>query len=170
VQLGQRAGDEYIVLNGLKPGEHVVTSANFLVDSESQLQAAIGSFVPPPPGAGAAAAVNGLAIQNATQVEFNTDPSPARKGMNLYRAQLKRADGSPLTGADVSVRSYMPGMPEMGMAAMNVVTPLKEKGGGTYEGATRLESGGTWQITVTATKNGQPIATKQLTLIAEGGM
>src|SRR6516165_1701415 len=61
VQLGQRAGDEYIVLNGLKPGEHVVTSANFLVDSESQLQAAIGSFVPPPPGAGAAATVNGLA-------------------------------------------------------------------------------------------------------------
>ena len=170
VQLGQRAGDEYIVLNGLKPGEHVVTSANFLVDSESQLQAAIGSFVPPPPGAGAAATVNGLAIQNATQVEFNTDPSPAYKGMNTYRVQLKGADGSPLTRAEVSVRSYMPGMPEMGMAAMNVVTPLKEKGGGTYEGATRLESGGTWQITVTATRNGQPIATKQLTLIAEGGM
>src|SRR6516162_213285 len=55
VQLGQRAGDEYIVLNGLKPGEHVVTSANFLVDSESQLQAAIGSFVLLQPGAGEAA-------------------------------------------------------------------------------------------------------------------
>ena len=51
VQLGPQAGDEYIVLKGLKAGEHIVTSANFLVDSESQLQAAIASFAPPSPGA-----------------------------------------------------------------------------------------------------------------------
>ena len=37
-----------------KAGEQIVTSANFLIDSESQLQAALGSFAPPPPGAGAA--------------------------------------------------------------------------------------------------------------------
>ena len=64
----------------------------------------------------------------------------------------------------------MPAMSEMGMAAMNVVTRLNEKGNGSYEGQTKLESGGSWQITVTATKNGQPIASKQLTLLAEGGM
>src|SRR5208283_1518812 len=49
IQLGSRAGEDYIVLSGLKPGERIVTSANFLVDSESQLQAAIGSFTPLPP-------------------------------------------------------------------------------------------------------------------------
>jgi Cu(I)/Ag(I) efflux system membrane fusion protein/cobalt-zinc-cadmium efflux system membrane fusion protein len=170
VQLGQRAGDEYVVLAGLKPGERIVTSANFLVDSESQLQAAIGSFVPPPPGAGQAAAVNGPSAQTATQLEFTTDPSPAHKGTNLYRVQLKEVDGSPVTGAEVSVRSYMPAMPEMGMAAMSVVTRLNEKGNGTYEGQTKLESGGSWQITVTAMKNGQSLVSKQLTLLAEGGM
>jgi Cu(I)/Ag(I) efflux system membrane fusion protein/cobalt-zinc-cadmium efflux system membrane fusion protein len=169
VLLGQRAGDEYIVLSGLKSGEHIVTSANFLVDSESQLQAAIGSFVPPPPETGASAAMNASAAQTTTQIEFTTDPS-LRKGMNTYRVQLKGTDGSPVTGAEVSVRSYMAGMPEMGMAAINVLTRLNEKGSGTYEGQTKLESGGTWQITVTATKNGQSIASKQLTLIAEGGM
>src|SRR2546426_404231 len=58
VQLGLQAGDQYIVLKGLKAGERIVTSANFLIDSESQLQAAIGSFVPPPPGAGAASTMN----------------------------------------------------------------------------------------------------------------
>ena len=94
------------------------------MDSESQLQAAIGSFVPPPPGAGQAAAVNGSSVQTTIQVEFTTDPSPAHKGANLYRVQLKNPDGSPVTGADVSVRSYMPAMPEMGMAAMNVMTRL----------------------------------------------
>ena len=170
VQLGQRAGDEFIVLSGLKQGERVVTSANFLVDSESQLQAAIGSFVPPPPGAGAAAAMNAPASQAAAQVELTTDPSPPRKGTNLYRVQIKGPDGSPVTGATVTLRSYMPAMPDMGMAARNVVTELNEKGNGIYEGQVKLESGGTWQITVTATKNGASVAVKQLTLIAEGGM
>lgn len=84
--------------------------------------------------------------------------------------QIKGADGSPVTGATVSVRSYMPAMTEMGMAAMNVVSQLSEKGNGIYEGQVKLESGGTWQITVTATKSGAAVAVKQLTLIAEGGM
>jgi len=56
------------------------------------------------------------------------------------------------------------------MAAMNVATQLHEKGNGLYEGQTTLESGGTWQITVTATKNGVAIGARQLTLVAEGGM
>src|SRR6267142_2165423 len=58
VQLGSRAGDDFIVLKGVKAGEEIVTSANFLIDSESQLQAALGTFVPPPPGAGAAGTIN----------------------------------------------------------------------------------------------------------------
>jgi membrane fusion protein, copper/silver efflux system len=44
VSLGQQVGDQVIVLSGVKEGERVVTSANFLVDSESQLKAAIGSL------------------------------------------------------------------------------------------------------------------------------
>jgi RND family efflux transporter MFP subunit len=170
VQLGPQAGDQYIVLKGLKAGERIVTSANFLIDSESQLQAAIGSFVPPPPGAGAAAAMNSPAPQTTAQVEFSTEPRTPRKGANLYRVKLTGVDGVPLAGAQVSVRSYMPGMPQMGMAAMNVVTPLSEKGGGIYEGQVSLDSGGTWQLTVTAVKNGAVLATKQLSINAEGGM
>jgi hypothetical protein len=30
------AGDDFVVLKGLKAGERIVTSANFLIDSESQ--------------------------------------------------------------------------------------------------------------------------------------
>ena len=47
VQLDSRAGEDFLVLKGLKAGEEIVTSANFLIDSESQLQGALGSFVPP---------------------------------------------------------------------------------------------------------------------------
>ena len=114
--------------------------------------------------------MNAPATQAAAQIEFTTEPSPAHKGTNLYRVQLKSADGSPLTGATVSVRSYMPGMSEMGMPAMNVVTQLAEKANGVYEGQVKLESGGKWQITLTGTKNGAAIGTKQLSLLAEGGM
>ena len=170
LQLGPQAGDQYIVLKGLQAGERIVTSANFLIDSESQLQAAVGSFVPPQPGAGAAAAINAPAGQPAAQIEFTTAPSTPRKGTNLYRVKLSSADGTPVAGAQVSVRSYMAGMPEMGMAAMNVVTPLAEKGGGIYEGQVTLESGGTWKVTITAAKNGVALATKQLSLQAQGGM
>jgi len=44
VQLGAKAGDWLEVTEGLKEGEHVVTGANFLIDSESQLKAAIGGM------------------------------------------------------------------------------------------------------------------------------
>jgi RND family efflux transporter MFP subunit len=169
VQLGPQTGDQYIVLKGLKAGEHIVTSANFLVDSESQLQAVIGSYVASPPGTGTPPAGNVTTAQPTAQIEFSTDPATPRKGTNLYRVKLTGADGTPVTGAQVSARSYMPGMPQMGMAAINVVTPLSEKGGGTYEGQVNLESGGTWQLTVTAMKGSAAIATKQLSLNAEGG-
>lgn len=44
VALGARAGDWVEVKQGIKEGEHVVTGANFLIDSESQLKAAVGGM------------------------------------------------------------------------------------------------------------------------------
>jgi len=42
--LGPQADGYYQVLKGLRPGEIVVTSSNFLIDSESKLQEAIGKL------------------------------------------------------------------------------------------------------------------------------
>ena len=58
VETAGQVEDKAVITRGLKAGDIVVSSANFLIDSESQLQAAAGSFVPPPPGAGAAASMN----------------------------------------------------------------------------------------------------------------
>lgn len=46
VQAGARAGDKVEILTGLAAGEAVVTTANFLIDSESRLRAAIQSPSP----------------------------------------------------------------------------------------------------------------------------
>jgi len=40
VTIGEQRGDRIAVLKGLKAGDRIVTSGNFLVDSESQLKAA----------------------------------------------------------------------------------------------------------------------------------
>jgi Cu(I)/Ag(I) efflux system membrane fusion protein/cobalt-zinc-cadmium efflux system membrane fusion protein len=167
IEVGARAGDDFVVLKGLAAGERVVTSANFLMDSESQLAAALGSFAPPPPGVGAAAAMN--APQGAT-LEYSSNPPTPRAGSNNFRVKLKGADGASLSGAEVTVTFFMPAMPAMGMAAMRSVATLKEKGDGVYEGSGDVQMGGTWQVTVLATKDGQTLAQKQFSVSAEGGM
>ena len=169
VELGPQVGDELVVTKGVKAQEQIVTSANFLIDSEAQLQAAAGAFVPPPPGAGQAASMNVLAQQNVN-VELTTDPSPPHKGTNVVRVKLMGQDGEPIAGANVTVTFYLAGMPEMGMAAMRTVINTSNKGGGMYEGKGDLGSGGTWQVTIRAQQNGRTIAAKQFTVNATGGM
>jgi Cu(I)/Ag(I) efflux system membrane fusion protein/cobalt-zinc-cadmium efflux system membrane fusion protein len=169
VELGSRVGEQQIVAKGVRAGEQIVVSANFLIDSEAQLQAATGAFTPPPPGAGAAAAMNAPAQKQAT-VELTTEPSPPHKGSNTVRVKLTSSDGKPITGAQVTVTFFMPAMQEMGMAAMKTVVRASDKGSGLYEGSGDLGSGGTWQVTVTATQNGQVIVSTHLTLNATGGM
>lgn len=44
VVLGSRLEDRIVILSGLKPGETIVTSGNFLIDSESRLKNAMGGM------------------------------------------------------------------------------------------------------------------------------
>ena len=169
VELWTKVGDELVVTKGIKAQEQIVTSANFLIDSEAQLQAAAGAFVPPPPGAGQAASMNAPAQQHAN-VELTTDPDPPHKGTNTVFVKLAGPDGQPIARANVTVTFFMAAMPAMGMASMKTVINASDKGGGMYEGKGDLGSGGTWQVTIRAQQNGQTIANKQLTLNATGGM
>jgi len=56
VKLGMRADDRVEVMEGVKEGEAVVTAANFLIDAESNLRAAVGALSS---GAGVSAAAPG---------------------------------------------------------------------------------------------------------------
>jgi RND family efflux transporter MFP subunit len=163
VELGAHAGHEFVVRKGLRAGERIVSSANFLIDSESQLQAALGTFAPPPGASATANAPTGT-------IQISTKPSPLRKGGNQVFVTVHDSSGRAVSDADVSVVFFMPAMPAMGMSAMRVEAKAKPAGNGAYDATVNLGSGGTWNVTVTATRAGQRIASRQLTMSAAGGM
>ena len=165
VETGTQLDDSIVVLKGLKAGERVISSANFLVDSEAQLQAAVGAYAAPAPqpSAGAAPAAKIL-------IEMSTEPSPPQKGANTVRVKLTGSDGKPLAGVNVTATFFMPAMPAMGMAAIRSTVACADKGSGLFEGSVQLASGGTWQVSVSVQRGGQTLATKQLSLSATGGM
>jgi Cu(I)/Ag(I) efflux system membrane fusion protein/cobalt-zinc-cadmium efflux system membrane fusion protein len=167
IQTGPQAGDTIVVLKGLQPGDHVVSSANFLLDSEAQLQAALGSFNPPQQSANSAGQQSKA---DQIKIEMTTVPSTPQKGKNTVRIKLTGADGKPVDGVQVSVMFFMPAMPAMGMAAEHASATLSTKGQGEYEGPVELDSGGTWQVTITVQRAGTTIATQKLTVEAAGGM
>jgi Cu(I)/Ag(I) efflux system membrane fusion protein len=44
IEIGRKYGDFYEANSGLKEGERVVTSANFLIDAEAKVQGALKSW------------------------------------------------------------------------------------------------------------------------------
>lgn len=166
IETGLRLDDSVVVLKGLKAGDRIVSSANFLVDSEAQLQSAMSGNVP-------ALQQAGNSPQQATeqlQIEFTTQPSPPQKGANTFRVKLTGPDGKPVSGVQAIVTFYLPGMPAMGMAAQHASAALTERGNGIYDGSVQLDSGGTWQATVAIKRAAETIATKAISLTLAGGM
>ncbi|HET9108466.1 MAG TPA: FixH family protein [Steroidobacteraceae bacterium] len=161
VRLGAEVGDEYIVLEGLKPGERIVTSANFLIDSQSQLQAALSAFAVPPAAPRAAGAPQ-------ARLAVSLQPSPPRVGRNLILVTVTGLKGAPVNGAQVSATFVLPAMPAMGMAGKRVSVQLTPAGNGAYRGAVTLTGGGTWQVAVVARKEGRVLAAHQLSVDVAG--
>src|SRR6266851_4233403 len=169
VELGPHLAHSFQVLKGLRSGDRIVSSANFLIDSESQLQAASGTFVPPPPGVSAAASQPEVSAPRAT-IEMTSDPTPPARGKNKLRLTLKDSTGKPIAGAQVSVTFYIAAMPSMGMAAMRAQATAADQSNGVYVAELELQSGGTWQVSITAAKDGRTLATKQFNSSVSGPM
>ena len=159
VTVGRRAGDSVEILDGLKQGEQVATGAAFFLDSESQLHASLRGFEAPPAQAGAAA-------PSGAQITFRTMPDPPKTGENQFEATVKDASGKPIEDAEVTVQFFMPAMPTMNMPAMRNETKLAPAGGGVYRGTGQLMVAGRWDTTVTVTRGGQRLGTKQLPVVA----
>jgi Cu(I)/Ag(I) efflux system membrane fusion protein/cobalt-zinc-cadmium efflux system membrane fusion protein len=166
IETGLRFNDSVVVLKGLKAGDRIVSSANFLVDSEAQLQSAMSGYT-------ASSQQNVNTSEQATEqlhIDFATQPSPPRKGANTILVKLSRTDGKPVTGVQAIATFFMPAMPAMGMAAQHASAALADRGNGNYEASVQLDVGGTWQVTIAVQRGGKTIATKTISMNATGGM
>jgi Cu(I)/Ag(I) efflux system membrane fusion protein/cobalt-zinc-cadmium efflux system membrane fusion protein len=169
ISLGARVGDDFIVDKGLAPHQRIVTSANFLIDSESQLQAASSDDATPMKMDVAVSQPSAPTEQ--LKVDFVTSPNPPHKGAgNRLSVKLTRADGTPVTGADVNVAFCMPAMPEMGMGAIKTPAHMSESSAGVYTGSVTLVCGGRFQVMLRVKQKDKLLATRQLTVQAEGSM
>ena len=160
VKVGRRLGDSLQILDGLKEGEQVATGAAFFLDSESQLRASLQGYE------GIPAAGRGPTTTAGTDITFRTVPDPAKVGDNQFEAIVKDAAGKPLDDADVTVQFFMPAMPTMNMPAMRSEAKLSPTGGGAYRGMGQVMMAGRWDATVTVTRGGQRLGSKQLPVVA----
>ncbi len=124
IRLGQRTGDRVIVAEGLKPGDKVVTSGNFLIDSESQLKAALRGMGPGSPAGQAESPAPAGEAQPAPTEEPAPMPAPAAdhsqhemKPSETAPAPSDRATEGPARSTHAPAASGdmkdMPGMPGM---------------------------------------------------------
>jgi Cu(I)/Ag(I) efflux system membrane fusion protein/cobalt-zinc-cadmium efflux system membrane fusion protein len=169
VRLGIRAEGYTEILGGLKAGDEVATSATFLIDSESQLRAALGGMTM---GTGVTE-IGGQARQPASapsgetlRIDLRTNPSPPQAGSNRLSATVNDPAGTPVTDATVRVVFFMPAMPTMGMAAMRIEATLTPSSAGEYQGEIQVPTPGTWQVSVTAEKGGAVLGSQQMNLNA----
>jgi len=159
VKVGRRGANSVEIVEGLKHGEQVATGATFFLDSESQLRASLQEYEPTPASAAAPA--------SGTQITFRTRPDPPRTGENQLEVTVKDASGKPIDDADVNVQFFMPAMPTMAMPSMRSEAKLSPAGGGVYRGTGQVMMAGRWETTVTVTRAGQRLGTKQQQVVAQ---
>ncbi|MBI3491386.1 MAG: FixH family protein [Acidobacteria bacterium] len=160
VTIGRRSGDQIQIVQGVKEGEQVATGATFFLDSESQLRASLQGFEAPQVGSGAVPT-------QQLDITFHSLPDPAKVGENQFEVMVKDPTGKPVDGADVSLQFFMAAMPTMNMPAMRSEAKLTPAGGGVYRGSGQVMMAGRWDATVTVTRGGQRLGTKQLPVVAK---
>jgi hypothetical protein len=161
VKIGRRLDDRTEILEGLKEGDQVATSATFFLDSESQLRAGLQNYESAPSASKAPAGSS-----SALDITFRPQPDPPKTGESVFEVTVKDHSGQPVTDANVSVLFFMPAMPTMNMPAMRNETKLPHSGGGVYRGPGQVMMAGRWDVTVTVSKGGQQLGRKQVAVVA----
>jgi len=179
IKVGNRFDETVEVTDGLVEGDRVVTSGNFLVDSESKLQAAESMM-----GMMGAIGMGDWKMESAKPMEMGGEggepqaasPSaqpqvpegppekrvgdllvsvapgsePTTKGETPIRVHVREADGPPVAGATVSF-TYTMDMPGMSIEQSHA----RDLGNGLYEGAAKFAMGGPWGVVVQIERPGK---------------
>jgi Cu(I)/Ag(I) efflux system membrane fusion protein len=166
VKIGNRFDGYYEVLAGLSPGERILASASFLLDSESRLKEAMAGMAhgdmpgmetkaPAKPGP------REKKVQDLT-LTLITQPEKPKAGENVLRLKVTDKSGAIVKDAQVSfvANMTMPGM-----------VPSKGEGklskDGFYETKTMLAMAGEWEVTVSVRRPGQKEIQEKFRILAQ---
>ena len=169
VKLGGKYDNYYEVLAGVSPGERIIASASFLLDSESRLTEAMGAMAGMAGHGEMQAAKTKAAAQAGPQekkvgdltLTLATQPERAKAGENVVRLKITDKTGQMIKDAQVSFvfNMIMPGM-----------VPSKGEGklskDGFYETKTTLAMAGQWEVTVTIRRPGQKEIQEKFAVVA----
>lgn len=169
IKLGGKFDNYYEILSGLSPGERIIASASFLLDSESRLTEAMGAMAGMPgmdmgdmqKKTPAAAPITEKKSGDLT-LSLETSPAKAKLGENVIRLKIRDAKGAPVLDATVNMTSTM-AMP--GMAAGKATA--KHVKDGLYEATVNFAMAGTWEIGVSVQRPGQKPVQEKFTVTAQ---
>ncbi len=190
VKLGPKIGSYYEVREGIAEGDRVVTSGNFLIDSESKLMAAtnmmgalgmggirmeqaqmgkmdMGGMEMGAPKAQEAKSPAGAKLEKkigGLTLIVSTEPAPPRVGENQIRVKLTDEAGKPVPTAKVLLTYTMP-MPGM----MPATIPMALGKDGVYEAKANLGMGGQWDLTITVQRAGKADIKETFSVTVGGG-
>ena len=178
VKIGRKFDGYYEVIEGLSPGERILASASFLLDSESRLKEAMGAMAGMPgmsmEGMPGMEGMKGMEPKGAVKagpqekkaqdlaLTLTTQPEKPKAGENLVRLKIVDKAGQPVKDAQVSFifNMAMPGM-----------VPTKGEGklakDGIYESKAMLAMAGQWDVTVIVRRPGQKEIQEKFSLIAQ---
>lgn len=100
-------------------------------------------------------------------IDFSSEPDPPTSGDNTIEVTVRQPNGTAITDAAVTAVFSMPAMPAMNMPAMRTEAKLAHVDGGRYQGMGQLAMAGTWNVTVTATRDGEPIGRRSFSIVAK---
>jgi hypothetical protein len=174
ISVGVPSDDLFPVTSGVAPGDKVVLSGNFLIDSQAHLSSGMsgmyGGSKEFTASATAPASVSGSAMDtSAVKLDFHADNNPLKAGQdNAFHVTLISVDGKPIADAHVTVALTMPAMPSMGMPEMKSSFELPWSAGQhIYTGKGQPPMSGSWSVTVEARRNSALIATLHTRLSAK---
>ena len=166
VKLGAKYDNLYEVLDGLSPGERILASASFLLDSESRLKEAMGAMAGMPgmemEGTQGKGGIKGMKMDappkagpqekkvNDVTLTLMTQPEKTKAGENLIRLKITDKTGNVVKDAQVS---FIANMTMPGMAPSKGEGKLSKEG--FYEAKVSLAMAGGWEVTVVIRRPGQ---------------
>jgi Cu(I)/Ag(I) efflux system membrane fusion protein len=172
VKVGNKFDGYYEILAGLSPGERILASASFLLDSESRLKEAMGAMA----GMAGMPGMEGMKgmeskpplksgpqekkVQDLT-LTLLTQPEKPKAGENVIRLKVTDKAGQIVKDAQVSFvfNMTMPGMvPSRGEGKLSQ--------DGFYETKTMLAMAGQWEVTVIIRRPGQKEIQEKFSVVA----